>query len=484
MKFRIGLIFIILSLCVTANFAQTDIQIKKKAKKTIPGMREGMTPAMTKQLNEMNNTTSTVYLKNSQMRTDSIMKMPNKTGSSFDPVTFSVVVQCQKQRVLTFNSRDKKYYQYSLNEQSSTMGKTAKSGGSVTVSGSVTDTGERAKIFGYEAKRLKQSITFTPSANACLKEKMQIDIDGWYADIPEFSCPMKAALPDDQMGGDCLDAYNFQLKGEVTGIPLKEVKKISVDGENVSTFEEEAVEVSKTTLADTFFEPPTEYTAANSLVVSPNNSAKTADTSAPITSAKNSDTLSLPSAGIEKQPIGEKKANVIRIGIAKPKVITPESKTDPSAGDDISNAVNQSLLQMLKSETVEPIELNTDYPENECKEKGCDYIFYVNVTQKRGSMFGKAILMGAIGAAGGMIPGVGGMIGATVGNVILGQTMGKAAKAKDEFSLDYQVVGMDKSVLTKSATKKKTDKDGEDVLTPQLQDAAKTVLDGITKKGK
>jgi hypothetical protein len=66
----------------------------------------------------------------------------------------------------------------------------------------------------------------------------------------------------------------------------------------------------------------------------------------------------------------------------------------------------------------------------------------------------------------------------------MGKTMDKAAKAKDEFSVEYKVIGMDKSLLSQSTTKKKTEKDGEDVLTPQLQEASKTALGEIAKKGK
>lgn len=75
------------------------------------------------------------------------------------------------------------------------------------------------------------------------------------------------------------------------------------------------------------------------------------------------------------------------------------------------------------------------------------------------------------------------MIASTVASQVMGQTMGKMAKAKDEFSLEYQLVGMDKTVLTKASSKKKTEKDGEDVLTPQIKEASTRVLGEIAKKG-
>jgi len=483
MKFKLVLGFIISALFVSANFAQTDIQIKKKTSRTMSGMDKiptgQMAPEAAAALKKINETQTTVYLRKSQMRTDVTGNMLKPMGG-FESFTSSTVIQCDKQRVTTFDTKSKKYYQYSMNGQTPSD---AKSGGSVTITGSVTDTGERAKLFGYDARRLKQTYIFTPSANACLKGKMQMEVDGWYADIPEFSCPMKMALPENMSGEDCLDNFSYQIKGELTGIALKEVKKITLDGQTI-TIEEEATAVNKVTLPASFFEPPTGYKAGNTSSNSTNSTQTDRTTPSTTNTPNTSDTLSLPSAALEKQLVTEKKAGTIRVGIAIPKVITPESKKDPNAGTDIGIAVTKSLLETLRAENVEPIELTSDAPESECAEKRCDYIFYAHVTQKRGGggMFKSMILMGAAQAAGMMVPGIGGMIASTVGAQVMGQTMGKTAKAKDEFTLEYKAVALDKTVLSQGTTKNKTKEDGEDVLTPQLQAASKTVLGEIAKK--
>jgi hypothetical protein len=191
----------------------------------------------------------------------------------------------------------------------------------------------------------------------------------------------------------------------------------------------------------------------------------------------------MPAAGVETAPVGEKKAGTIRIGVVLPKVTTPESKNNPDAGNDIAIATRNYLVELLKAENVEAIALESDL-EIEAKNRNCDYIFYANVTQKRGGggMFKSMVLQGAIMAGSMMVPGIGGMIASTVASQVMGQTMGKAAKAKDEFSLDYKVVGLDKTVLSQATSKKKTEKEGEDVLSPQLQEASKAVLGEITKK--
>jgi len=491
---RIFTIFAGTLICVAASFAQTDLQVKKKVTRTMPGMEQiptgALSPEMKKQLNDMKSSTATVYIKGSWMRTDSTMKMPKKTGE-METHTFSTVVQCDKQRTTTFDTKNKKYHQYSISGQGSSGGKNAKTGGYITVSGTVTDTGERAKLFGFDARRLKQTIIFTPSANACHKQKFQVEIDGWYADLPEFSCPIKTAMPDGWSGSDCEDDLDYQLKDAVTGIALKEIKKLDISGQ-IMTIDEEATEVNRTTLPDSLFEPPAGYKAANAVKEvqddSRSGSAKTNETivttnTTAITSSSDSAPLPLPSAGIEKQMPTEKRAAVIRIGIARPEVTTPESKKDPNAGTDIAIAVTKSLMETLKAENVEAVELSTDSPADECRAKGCDYIFYANVTQKRGGgMFGKVMAMGATTAAGMLIPGVGGMIASTAGSVIMGQTMGKATKAKDEFTFEYKVSGMDSAVLSQAVSKAKAKEGGEDVLTPQLQQASKTVLGEIAKK--
>ena len=253
MKFKLVLSLMVLVFCVSADFAQTSLTIKKKSSMKLPGMPEmpKLPPGM-KNLPDsaMNNRKSTVYVKGSRMRTDQFVN--DYTGKK--DLILTTIVQCDKKREIQFNSRKNKYYADSLAAPTSASVKNSTKGGYVTVTGSVTDTGERAKLFGYDARHLKQTIIFTPSKNACMKDKMQIDIEGWYADIPEFSCPIQRNMQEFKLDKNCFDDVDFQMKGSITGIPLKEVKKITTN-ENTITMEEEATEILKTPLADSMFEP-------------------------------------------------------------------------------------------------------------------------------------------------------------------------------------------------------------------------------------
>jgi hypothetical protein len=491
MKFKLVLGLMFLVLCVSANSAQTELTIKKKTSIKIPGMpaMPQLPEGMKSPLAGLDNRKSVVYIKGSRMRDETKFQGQKKSGGK-ETVTQTTIVQCDKQHRIQFTSKKRKYYLEPLSGETSATVKNAKKGGYVTVTGSVTDTGERAKLFGYDARHLKETITITPSKDVCQKEKMQIEIEGWYADVPEFSCPMKRNPREFQMGEGCFDDVDFQMKGGITGIPLKEIKKISMQGMTM-IIEEEATEILKTPLADSLFEPPANYKAANTLKEveddSPDDSETTATNEMPQTSAPTnapSPTLSLPQGGIEKPPLTEKKTGMIRIGVVKPKVTTPDSKKDPAAGDDIASATKNLLVESLKAENVEAIQLDSENVESEAREKGCDYIFYANITQKRGGggMFKSMVLQGAIMGAGMIVPGIGGMIVSTVGEQVMGKTMEKNAKAKDEFTLDYKVVGMDKTVLTQAVTKSKTENDGEDVMSPQIKTASTKVLAEINKR--
>ena len=56
-------------------------------------------------------------------------------------------------------------------------------GGKITVTTTITDTGERKVIYGYQARHLKAKVTQEPSADACTQVRQSFEIDGWFADL-------------------------------------------------------------------------------------------------------------------------------------------------------------------------------------------------------------------------------------------------------------------------------------------------------------
>ncbi len=487
MKFNLVLALTALIICVSAGYSQTELTIKKKTSMKVPGMPDlsAMPGGMS---DPMKARTSTTYIKGARMRTDLRYEQMKRLGGK-ETVTQTTIVQCDKRRSVTYNSKKKKFFQESISPtETAASTKNAKKGGYITITGSAIDTGERAKLFGFDARHLKETYVVTPSKNACQKEAMTIEIEGWYADVPEFSCPTQRKPSEFRMGDECFDDVDFQVKGNgISGIPLKEIKKLSMNGMTM-IIEEETISLTKTPISDSMFDPPAGYRAANTLREveddSPDDGAAIETPpaeSAPVSTGNPAPTFALPTAGIDRGP---KKPGTIRIGIAKPKVTTPDSKKDPESGSDIAVATANSLVEYLKAENVDAVILETDFPTNEGVEKGCDYLFFAEVSQKRGGggMFGKMIVMGAVEAASVFVPGIGGMVASTVASQIMSRTMMKSAKAKDEFTLGYKVTGIDKAVLTQAVMKNKAEKDGDDVLTPQIQQVSKTVLAEIAKK--
>ena len=293
------------------------------------------------------------------------------------------------------------------------------------------------------------------------------------------------------MDKNCFDDAVYQIKGALnTGVALKEVTTLNVAGYKM-VIEEEVVSLTKTPIADSMFDPPAGYAAANTLKeVDDNTSADwgeaDGDTAVgqagtPTAPQAVPPTFALPKAGVEKGAVGVKQSGMIRIGILKPAVTTPDTKKDPEAGADLALAASQSFVESLKADGIEAVDVASP---GDAQAKGCDYIVTSTVTQKRGGGgfgFGKMMAMSAVMMAGAMVPGVGAMVASTVASQVMSQTMQKAAKAKDEFTLDYKVTAMDNSAVASGSSKNKSEKDGDDVLTPQIQTASKAILAKVKK---
>ena len=352
-----------------------------------------------------------------------------------------------------------------------------------------TDTGERQKMFGYTARRVKSVMTSKPSPDACEKKAMKIETDAWYIDLPTLSCPTFSApeQPNDDGEQKCNDKIIYQVNGKAdNGFAVKETMMITLEGNPAFTMTHEVTEIANTELDAQLFEIPHGYTENKDsrTKTAPNNTAQNDDTDSPSTTTPNSPpTVSTPTTNTSETVLKPKKPGMIRIGIAKPNIQMPGNKDDQTAPLELSAAVRDSLIDALKAESVEAIRLNSEVPESEAKQMNCDYIFYANVTQKRGGgMFGKMIALGAISMVGGMAPGASGMVAGTAANVVMQQQMGKIAKAKDEFTFDYKITDLKNTVLSNAVTKAKAKTDGEDVLTPIIKQSSIVVLGEITKK--
>lgn len=182
-----------------------------------------------------------------------------------------------------------------------------------------------------------------------------------------------------------------------------------------------------------------------------------------------------------------KKTNVYRVGILMPKA----QMTQDSTAADAATALQTSLVAYLKGPAIEVVPIEARIPaqiEAEIKEKHIDFLLYANLTQKKGSGgFGSIMKIAApiamMASPIGILGGLGGMVAAGAAGAAI-QGVAGSVKAKDELTLEYKLVapGMESAPRLANTTKAKAKKDGEDVLTPMIEQAATAIVTDLTKK--
>jgi hypothetical protein len=199
------------------------------------------------------------------------------------------------------------------------------------------------------------------------------------------------------------------------------------------------------------------------------------------------------------QALGPKAPGKIRIGIAPAQAQMGQGN---NAQADYGTPIRNALVYMMNGPAVEVAALDARIPiqlQAEAQQKQCDFIMLANVTVKHGGG-GFAKLMKAGNMAANMNPMV--MMTKSVGAMAVSQAAAQAAamtaqqqavnqlssfngqiKSKDDVTVDYQLypTGQDQPKLQNSI-KGKAKSDGEDVLTPLIQQAATNILTDVTKK--
>ena len=381
---------VLLPLSFTAS-AQTDIKMKKTTRMNFPNMPAPMKNPQTGEMMDFGKLPdSTMLIKGTRMLTET--RVESGDGKK---IILTKLRQCDLGRELNYTNKSKKYTVTNFNSSPKTPGKSKptdkETGGTVTFSMTFTDTGERQQLFGYTARRVKSVMTSKPSPDACQKKAMKVETDGWYIDLPTLSCPLLS--PPEQPGNDgelaCNDKVIYQVNGKTDrGFAVKETMTMTTDGIPPMTMTHEVTEIAKTELDAQLFEVPPGYTENKDSGTKNAQSNATLNndknSSLPTSTTQNNATAPIPATNANETTIQPKKPGVIRIGIVKPKMQMPDSKDDQTAPLQLSAGVRDTVIEALKTETVEAIRLNTDAPESEAKQKECDYIFYANVTQKRG----------------------------------------------------------------------------------------------------
>ncbi len=337
---------------------------------------------------------STVYVKGSRKRTENGGMM----GFGGD---IADIEQCDLKRMVKVNDKKRLYFiePFAGGEASEvvtpatrtpvTTGKVTK-GGVVTMTSSIVDTGERKQMFGLTARRIKTVMTVESSPDACSKQNTRIETDGWYVDLPQFSCPVNVSrnpIPQTQQPrSGCQDRMVAKQSGTgKLGFPLQ-LSQTMNSGEGGPSFTQtiETIEFSKATLDDALFEVPANYTLANSsqdLYGRP-------DFVAMIGGNQNSDEYNRKSAPPKTYPPttpAVKRPGVKRIG-----VLAPTNRSGESVS--ITNLQNY-LVEKLTVGNVEGFAVGS---EAEARAADCDYILSSDFSKlkqstssKIGGLFGK-----------------------------------------------------------------------------------------------
>ncbi|MBV9482689.1 MAG: hypothetical protein JO249_18360 [Acidobacteria bacterium] len=418
----------------------------------------------------------------------------------------------------------------------------AQAGGKVTLTSIITDTGERKALFGYAARRLKTSVIAESSPGSCSNVHQKFEMDGWYADVGKDLAGCAPPPPPIRQAEGCHDRVVVRSKGRTKpGIALAEtIRTENPDGQPLTmTFSTDGI--SKQTLSPDLFDVPAGYRQVNSaaeMIAVP--VAQVATAAAPtqtvagaanafagvatvnpgvaahpyammspaaVAAAMKSGMGGIPgmpgaaSAGgapvAAPQALGPKAPGKIRIGIVAPEAQLGQGN---STGMDYGTPIRNAIIAYMNGPAVEIAALDAHIQmqlQAEAQQKQCDYILYSNVTVKHGGGGGFGKFMKMAGPASSMVPmlgaakGMGAVTAAGMATSTMAQTAAMSSlanfngqiKNRDEVTMAYQLTAAgQQSPKLSNTLKAKANSDGQDVLSPLIQEMANTIVTEAARK--
>jgi len=487
--------------------------------------------------------------------------------------------QCDLKRTVTVNEQSQSYViaddarDEAAIKAAALMGgaPAAPAGQTITLSTTITDTGERKQLLGYAARHLKTTVQVESPASSCSLASQKYEIDGWYADVTKEQGLCQAFLPPVRQADGCNDPIVEKRTGTAkSGYPLAETITLHNADASTTKIDVATAALPKQVLPKDQFDPPAsfrqvktlaelnhapqvvqpaaEYAAAAALASTSSSSNSSASPSAgsfpsagsTVASMGSSQLMNMGAGGVAKkagmfaqlthgglpgmasqlaggmpnqggmpnpggasapvpQALGPKAPGKIRIGVAPAQAQMGQGN---DAQADYGTPIRNSIVLMMSGPAVEIAALDSRIPvqvQAEAQQKQCDYILFSGVTVKHTSSGGFGKFMKAAGPMSNMVP----MIGMTKGltGIIASQAASAAMqtaqqqavsqlasfngqiKQKDDVTVEYHLfpAGQDKPRLENSL-KGKAKSDGEDVLTPLIQQAATTIFTEVTKK--
>ena len=408
--------------------------------------------------------------------------------------TLITLKQCDLKRTVTLNEDTQSFFVADdPQDEVATAAQSADASAYIAETSVVKDTAERKPMFGLTARHLKTSVTVTSSENACTKVNQKFEVDGWYADLPKEQSVCQASLPPVRQDTGCNDRIVRSRTGTgKLGYPIKEVITLHKDDSTTTTVNVQLTNLTKQSFDPEVFDVPDGYHEVKSLAEL--SGAPSKIQMAALTSAAPSPATSGGSQAVAK-PSGK-----VRIGIAPPEAQMGQGN---NSGADYSTPIRSAEIALMSGPAVEIMPLDSHVPmqvQAEAKQKQCDYIMYssVSVTHGQATGFGKFAKYGTMAASmtpmGAMAHGMGAAAAAQAAAAAASQMAQQQAvnqlagfngqiKSKDDVSVQYQLVAAGQTVpVAQNTLQGKAKANGEDVLTPLLQQAATNVLTTVSKK--
>lgn len=454
---------------------------------------------------------NTTYIKGKRQRTETMNGMMIN------------LTQCDLQRGVQINPQTKTYivseYQQSTPAEQPAKAATpakadgvVRAGGTVTTTINIKDTGERKQMFGFTARHLIITMETVSSPDACTKTNTKMQMDGWYIDA-EFALDCAWNNP----GGynykspkpTCQDKYATKQVGTgKRGYPIYEkMTMFDESGKETMTMVNEVIELSKATLEAGLFDVPADYrqvsdmsqmySAGNYGASSASSSSSSMGMKSGVSTSSSSGVAGnlskLSQAGSDSDDdgpaaVGAKKAGTVRIGLATVKTGAVGEGVNAA---ELSAAIQSTLTQYLKVPNVEVVTLDARLSsaiDSEARNKECDYVLYINASHKKGGgggggLFG-SVLAPAIGRVGiGHTGSVAGNIAGQVATqaIVSAGNASASIKSKDELTIDVKLQQMGGAAVLAKQFKKKASSNGEDIISPLIEQAATAIVDSIGK---
>lgn len=374
-----------------------------------------------------------------------------------------------------------------------------KKGGTMYVTTTNKDTGERKQMFGYTARHIIQTIVMESSPDACNPTKTKMELDMWVIDA-EFAlqCSQERQYVPRVTGqnGGCIDKYVPKTIGTAkSGYPVwQKMTSFDQSGKELFSSVNEVIELSKATLDPALFEVPKDYREVKnaSEMYTASNSSSSYSTSSMSSSSSSYSSLNSniqqanSSSTAASSELGPKKEGTVRIGLAGVKTGTVASGI---SANDLALAIANTLGTYLKGTKVELVILEAKLASaatSEAREKQCDLVLNATVSHKKGGggfggfgkMLGSVVGQTGIGHTGSTVGNIAGQMATTA--IVSAANLSGNVKSKDELILDVQLVSLaDNASKLAKTFKVKAKADGDDIISAVVEQAAQAIVNAI-----